>query len=139
MSKEETPVIEVPAEALDVMSELREINNADWKLQQAKERQSEAKKDIDAIDEALPEYQAVERAKADLEAARLRSQELQDAKDHHASCKVETEIARSTLSELLLRYSVNHKVRTVEIDNDNRIIEIKAKVGRKVDVQLELF
>lgn len=101
--------------------------------------------EVAGLIEALPEHkdfaaasEAYDKAKEALELVISRNQEITAAKDSLTDLRQDVEDARDRLSSALLAYMVKHKVRSFEIDNQNHVIETRARIGKKLDNQMEL-
>lgn len=130
---------------MDKLEAQQQIVDADWRVAEQKEVVKEAQVDLDDLIDAKPEKHAVddleqklEVAKETLKRALLADGEVNDAKEVLAKQKSELKLRREILSTLLVHYVADNKVQSIEVDQQNRQIKVTAKIGKKIDEQLEL-
>lgn len=124
---------------------MQRIVDQDWQCAQQKQEVKTAQEMYDDEVESLPAYKAVERlteeltnAKVRLDQEKLNSPEVQSAADNLAEQKGELKMRNEILSGLLVQYSLNHRVRSIIIEDENHVINLKATIGKKLKEQLEL-
>ena len=130
---------------MDKLEEQRQILDADWRVAEQKEVVREAQTDLDDLIDAKPEKHAVDQleqqltvAKEKLKLALLIDGDVNNAKEHLAHQKAEMKLRKEILSTLLVHYVANHRVQSIEVDQQNHQINITAKVGKKISEQMEL-
>lgn len=124
---------------------MQRIVDQDWQVAQQKQEVKTAQEMYDDEVESLPAYKAVERlteeltnAKTRLDQEKLNSPEVQTAADKLAEEKGELKMRGEILSGLLVQYTINHRVRSILVQDENHVINLTAKIGRKLKEQLEL-
>lgn len=108
------------------------------KLKTAKDMLKDEVESLDAFADFEEAKTSMAEAKAELEAAKIESGEVE-----HAQIAVDDAIAavgtaQSLLSDLLVVYAGKYNTRTVNADQ-NRLIELTAKLGKVEPEQLTLF
>lgn len=128
------------------MSEmLEQINDADYKIAEQKQEVKTVEEMVQDELESMPEWKtfdeaakAFETAKEKLRIACLSNGDLNNHKEELAQAKKELKFRQSVRSSLLVRYAVDYRLQSAEIDHQNREIILSARVGKKLKEQVEL-
>ncbi len=131
-----------PTDKLELQNQ---ISDADWKVAEAKANKKTAADMVADHVEAMTEYKEVAQLKEQLEKARERLNEAK-LRDETLESLLETLTEKTNdfnyqkliLSGLCIQYVSLHRVRSVEISQENREIKMVATIGRKLKQQVEL-
>ncbi len=122
-----------------------QIQDADWKLAEQKQNVGKLREMIADEIESMPAAQEVKRLVDELERVRkqletdlLGNRQVNDLKDRLASENSELKARRVILSGLIVQYIAAFRVRSVEVDKENRELIVTGKLGRKIKEQMEL-
>lgn len=77
-------------------------------------------------------------AKEKLKLALLGNEAVNNLKEDLAEEKRELKFRRDVLSSLLVRYSADNRVKSIEVDQENHEIKLTGKIGKKIKEQMEL-
>ena len=145
MTKNETPTIEVPAQAIDKASQQKEIVRQAHKLDGLEAEAKRIRERIQEAVEALIAFDAVNDLTEQLKAAREQlkieiqsSREINDLIETQVEHNRDLKFEREILSGLLVQYTADHRVKTVDVDGENHLITFNAKIGKALDNQTEL-
>lgn len=137
--------IHVPAAAVEKSAMQRQIIDADWRVDEQETLVKARREAIQSEIEAMPEFKAVDDAanaldiaRRKLDIAKLQNGDLNRMKEKLHEESQELKIRRDTVSHMLFHYTAEYRVKTIEVDGDNREIKIQAKIGKKLKHQMEL-
>ena len=116
-----------------------QINDADWKVAEQKNKVRVAEELRDDMIEAMPEFKALEAAEKAHEAAKERFRiaslgngKLNNQKEIVAQEKRELKFRREIISQLIVRYMADYRVQSLEAHDAPRKLVVTAKIGRKL-------
>lgn len=116
-----------------------QINDADWKVAEQKNKVKTAEDIRDEMIEAMPEFKALEAAEKAHEAAKERFRiaslgngKLNNQKEIVAQEKRELKFRREIISQLIVRYMADYRVQSVEAHDAPRKLVVTARIGRKL-------
>ncbi len=124
---------------------LDQINTADYNIAEQKQNVKTVEEMVQDELESMPEWKAFdeaakafETAKEKLRVATLGNGDLNNHKEELAREKRELKFRQDVRSSLLVRYAIDYRLQSAEIDHQNREIVLSARIGKKLKQQVEL-
>lgn len=115
------------------------INDADWKVAEAKGKVQVAEEIATDELESMQEWKAYDEAekafaiaKEKLRVATLGNGKLNNQREKVHQEKLELKVRKDVLSSLLVRYAADYRVQSVDVDDTPRMIVLSGRIGRKL-------